>query len=583
MDESLQIGQRLELGAPEPWDLSCPDWRARIRAGRSLMPALPLDQGEATMAVNFFDELQLPDVHGKPFLRDACGDWFRDVVRALFGAWIKGLQVRMIEEIFVLVPKKNSKTTYGAALMLVALLMNLRPRAEFLFVGPTHAISELAFTQAGGMVEANPEMGKRFHVREHLKQIDDRLNGSRLRIKTFDLDILTGPRPAGALLDEVHLLGRMATAGKVLRQLRGGRQSSPESFLVMLTTQSDDPPGGVFKAELAAARAIRDGKTRGTMLPLLYEFPETIAKSREQWEAVENWPMVMPNLGRSLNLARLRADYEFERDNKGEEAIRIWCSQHLNIEIGVGLGSNHWAGAVVWEPQTERDLTLPDLLARCDVCVAGVDGGGLDDLMSLGILGREIGTRHWLFWTHSWAHAIVLERRKDIAAKLQDFAAAGDLTIVTQLGDDITELVEIIKVVDDAGLLAQVGLDPVGIGAIVDALADVDVGGPGDPNKLRVVGVSQGWKLSGAVKTAERKLADGTMWHGGQPIMAWAVGNARTEQHGNATLITKQVSGSAKIDNVMALLDCCALMAGNPQAPKRAPNVDDFLANAVVA
>jgi phage terminase large subunit-like protein len=51
--------------------------------------------------------------------------------------------------------------------------------------------------------------------------------------------------------------------------------------------------------------------------------------------------------------------------------------------------------------------------------------------------------------------------------------------------------------------------------------------------------INQGWKLCGAIKTAERKLADRTLLHGGQDLMAWAVGNARVELKGNAIVITK--------------------------------------------
>jgi phage terminase large subunit-like protein len=64
--------------------------------------------------------------------------------------------------------------------------------------------------------------------------------------------------------------------------------------------------------------------------------------------------------------------------------------------------------------------------------------------------------------------------------------------------------------------------------------------------------------------TAERKFADRTLVHGGQTLMAWAVANAHVEPKGNAIIITKQASGSAKIDPLMAAFDAIALMSTNP-------------------
>ena len=552
------------------WDLSCLDWEERLRSGRSLVREdLPLFRAEADLAVQFFNELRLPDVPGNPKMAEAAGDWFREIIAALFGSRDPASNTRMIEEIFALIAKKNSKTTNGAGLMVVALLMNVRPLAEFLFVGPTQAISDLAFSQATGMIRLDPELDKRFHVKEHVKEISDRTNGAKLKIKTFDLDILTGPRPAGVLLDELHLLGKDTDAAKVVRQLRGGRQATPEGFLVILTTQSDEPPAGVFREELMMARAIRDGRAQGTMLPVLYEFPAAIAKegkNREKpWQDPAVWHMVLPNLGRSLRLDALVRDWEAER-LKGENATRIWASQHLNIEVGLALRSDRWVGADHWEAASAPDLTLEALLERSEVATIGIDGGGLDDLLGLAVIGRERGTRRWLLWAHCWAHEIALERRADIAPRLRDLEAAGDLSIVKLLGEDVTEIADMVERVSAAGLLPEknaIGLDPVGIGQIVDELGAREV----PPEQI--VGISQGWKLSGAIKTAERGLADGTLVHGGQPLMAWAVGNAKVEPRGNAVTITKQASGSAKIDPLMAAFNAVSLMSMNPEASGR--------------
>jgi phage terminase large subunit-like protein len=72
--------------------------------------------------------------------------------------------------------------------------------------------------------------------------------------------------------------------------------------------------------------------------------------------------------------------------------------------------------------------------------------------------------------------------------------------------------------------------------------------------------------MTGSIKTAERKLAEGGLIHGGKPMMAWCVGNAKVEPRGNAVIITKQAAGTAKIDPLIALLNAVSLMSLNPAA-----------------
>jgi phage terminase large subunit-like protein len=540
------------------WDTSCRDWRERIKSGRSLLPALPLIEAEAAKAVAIFNLLRLPDVPGQPRMEDAAGEWQRDIVRALFGSWDAQAGTRHIREVFQLVPKKSSKTTAGAAIMLTAVLMSKRPRAEFLIVAPTQEVADLAFRQAVGMVEADPVLLAKCHVQEHIKRITYRPTGAFLKVKSFDPKVVTGSKPAGVLIDELHVIAESHDADRVVGQLRGGLVSQPEGFLLTITTQSEREPKSVFRAELMKARKVRDGELKAPILPLLYEFPADV-----DWQDTTNWHMVTPNNGRSITVARLVEDAEQARA-AGDDEWRRWASQHLNVEIGLALQTDRWAGADYWERQARPGgLSLDALLARSDAVTIGIDGGGLDDLLGLAVLGRDAESGDWLAWSHAWAHPSVLERHKREAARFHDFAAAGDLTLVERIGTDCEEVADIVARVDASGLLDKVGIDTHGIGGILDAIVAAGV------DQARVTGISQGWKLTGSIKTVERKLAEGALWHGGAGLMAWCVGNARVEPRGNAVMITKQGSGTAKIDPLMALFNAGALMALNPEGVGR--------------
>ncbi|RUU47409.1 terminase large subunit [Mesorhizobium sp. M6A.T.Ca.TU.002.02.2.1] len=570
------------------WDLSCVDWEDRMRDGQSLIPDdLPLDEAEAEMGLAFFDALPLPDGLDEMTLGQAAGQWFRDLVRVIFGSWDPATRRRAIRDFFVMAPKGSSKTTYSAGLMLTAMMMNKRHNVEALFVGPTQTISDRAYDQAAAMISKSPDLQRRFHRKDHEKTIQCLVTNSELKVKTFALDILTGAIVIFALVDELHLLGRNQHTTKVLRQIRGGLDKTNEGVLLITTTQSDEIPAGAFRDELHMARKIRDGQYRGkiirSMLPVLYEFPTVIAKDKERWGDPANWPMVMPNLTRSIHLHDLIPDWNSERE-KGDKPTRIWASQHLNIEMGVGMKTDGWPGAAYWAHSEDETITLKSLLERSEAVVVGIDGGGLDDLYGLSVLGREpaeievtikvadqdgvlqdvvIKMKRWLCWSHAWCHRSVLERRQSIATKLLDFEAAGDLTIVDDTIVSLAESIGVIRQVNDTGLLACVAVDAEGpYGELVDALAEIEITQDGG----RVEGVGQGYKLMNAIKTSEGRLSNRMLTHAKSSMMDWSVENVKIEPTATAIRATKQNAGDAKIDPVMALFDAVSVMVKNPEA-----------------
>ncbi|WP_245476476.1 terminase large subunit, partial [Mesorhizobium sp. M7A.F.Ca.CA.004.09.1.2] len=267
------------------------------------MADVPLNQEKAAKALAFFNRLKLPDVPGNPPLSEACGEWFRDILCAFLASEDPDTKQRLVWELLCMVPKKNSKTTYVAALGLTALFMEEAPNRQMLIVAPSQNISERCFDQAQGMIRLDPRLDAIFKVQDHLKCIERRKTGTKLDVKSFDTSIVTGEIPILTIIDEVHELGKKAKAAAVMQQIRGGGITMQGGQLLMITTQSDEQPAGIWKTELDKARKIRDGRggQAPIMLPVLYEFPPEQQRDQTFWRDRKHWKYLLPNIGRSIS------------------------------------------------------------------------------------------------------------------------------------------------------------------------------------------------------------------------------------------------------------------------------------------
>jgi phage terminase large subunit-like protein len=541
------------------WKTSCLDWAERLVEGRSIIPP-PIFPEQAEQALAVFKQLKIVDAPGSPTFGESCAPWVFDLVSSIFGAYDPDSGRRLITEWFVLIPKKNSKSTVAAGIMLTALILNWRQSAEFAVLAPTVEVANNAYAPARDMVQKDDELEALMHVQTHIKSITHRTSNAVLKVLAADSNTVGGKKSVGTLIDELHLFGKVSSAENMLREALGGLASRPEGFVIYLTTQSDEPPAGVFLQKLQYARDVRDGKIIDPgFVPVIFEHPpEMVADGRAL--LLESIPMVNPNMGFSVDRAFIAREFK-KAESAGPESFRGFLAKHANVELGMNLRSDRWAGADFWEAQGKaKGLTLDELIERSEVIAVGIDGGGLDDLLGLAVLGRDKDTRKWLLWCRAWAHPSVLERRKDIAPRLRDFAKDGDLGLVKMIGDDVFEVAEICAQVYASGKLDKIGCDPAGLGGILDALVQAEL--PED----KMIAVTQGWKMTGAIKTAERKLAEGVLIHAAQPMMAWCAGNAKVEPRGNAVIITKQMAGSAKIDPLMAMFNAVTLMSMNPES-----------------
>jgi phage terminase large subunit-like protein len=547
------------VGGPSKpeWSTACPDWAERLVAGRSIIPP-PIFADQAAQAVEVFKALRIVDLPGRPTFGECCGQWVFDFVAAIFGAYDAETGDQLIREFYLLISKKNTKSTIAAGIMVTAVILCWREDEEHLILAPTKEVADNSFKPAAGMVRADDELAALFHVQDHVRTITHRMTRASLKVVAADTDTVSGKKSGRILVDEHWLFGTKADANGMFMEATGGQISRNEGWVIYLTTQSDQPPAGVFAEKLDYYRQVRDGTIVDPgSLGVLYEFPPEMVEAKSYMDPA-NFYVTNPNIGRSISPGWL-ADNLRKQSAKTDGSFQKFIAKHLNVQIGMALAAGRWAGADHWEACADKALRLADLFARCDVLEIGIDGGGLDDLLGLCVLGRDPVAGKWLVWSHAWAHEVALERNKQEAPRFKDYQADGDLDVVPVPGPDVAGVAKIVKLCEDSGLLDRIGVDQAGIGAIVKAITDLGI------ELDRIVGIPQGWKLNGAIKTTERKLAGGEIRHGGTRLMDYAVGNARARPRGNATVITKEDSGNAKIDPLAALFDAVALMSEDPK------------------
>jgi phage terminase large subunit-like protein len=547
------------------WSTACPTWRDRIIKGDPLIPFAPLFPSEAEAALQIFRDLRIVDAAGSPTIGEACRPWVHQFASHVFGSYDAEEGRRLIRYFFLLVSKKNSKSTVAAGIMLTALLRNWRMSGEYYILAPTKEVADNSYFPARDMVNADEELKTILRCQDNYRTITHRTTGAFLKVVAADNEVIAGKKTIGLFVDELWLFGKKANARNILSEAIGGLASRPEGFVIYASTQSDTQPAGVFDSTLKRFRDIRDGVLLDPRsLGVLYEFPEAMIKSGEYIEQ-KNWYITNPNLGASVDLAFLQEMQE-KAEREGKPSVVSFLAKHLNVEITQGLRSDGWSGADKWELGAINDLTLAELLRRSEVVVVGVDGGGLDDLLGISVMGREKGTDQWLLWSHAYISPDGWERRKINRSVYEDFIEEGSLTKVDNLPDDISAIVEIVSQCDASKKLHCVAVDAMGVGSIVDAMAKIGITSEND----KMVAVRQGVALMGAIKSIERKLSDGSFKHSGHKLMSWCASNAVVEQTATGIRIARDQSGAGKIDPLIAAFNCATVMALNPE-PARTP------------
>lgn len=167
---------------------------------------MPFSRQAADAACNFFEGIlkhSADEYWGKPFL---LVPWQEEVLVQVFGQ-LDDDGNRLIEQVYLEVPKKAGKTEFAAGLVLYVSLITTTPGCQVYGAGAASRQAMNVYRAACKMVEQSPILQKNFRILRGTNRILKRSDpDSFYAAVAADGDLGDGVNPAFTVMDEVHRL-----------------------------------------------------------------------------------------------------------------------------------------------------------------------------------------------------------------------------------------------------------------------------------------------------------------------------------------------------------------------------------------
>ena len=488
-------------------------------------PDLEFDREAAEGAVWHIERLPHTKAHwqGKPFIMQPFQCF---IVCNLFGwKWTK-TGFRRSSHAFLEMPRKNGKTQLAVAVALVMFGPDAEPGAEIL-LGATsleHA-RDLLFKPAKFMVNNCDEYREGYGVEVNATTLVLPHNDSVLKTVIKKPD--DGTSPYCALVDEYHL----HETDDMWGVFDTGTGARPEGSLLLTTSTAGftlDCPCYEYRDEML--KLLRGEYEDDATFAMIYEPDEG-----DEWTDLDVVRKVNPNLGVILS-----EEYLINKLNRARRSARKqndFRTKHLSEWVGTKIS---YMNMVAWQRQS-REMSIKDFLG--EPCHVAVDMAEQKDASSVVTLFRKAG-QYYVFAEH-----FVPESAFEWNDRYRNFALNGQINVTEGNAQDYGEIRKHIDWIAGNFRISSIRFDRWQANQMMQELMDTG---------LTVYTAAQGWSFySDPMKTVETAVLDGNLFHSGDPVLTWMVGNTAAKTNEDQHM--RPVKGNAnsprcKIDGCVAMI-----------------------------
>lgn len=303
--------------------------------------------------------------------------WQKAALAAIFGFIHKIDETRQYRELFLVVARKNGKSTLSAGIGLYMMIGDGEPGAEVYAVASKKDQAKIVWSDAKRMVNKSKVLRRR--IKPLVAEMVADWNDSIFKPVASDSDTLDGLNVHGAMMDEIH-----AWKDKNLYDVIVDGTSAREQPLNIMITTAGTIRESVYDMKYDEAEMIlagfdnKDGYKDETLLPIIYELDD-----RKEWTKEESWKKANPGLGTIKSISNLRTKVNKAKNNS--KLVKNLLTKDFDIRE---------TATDAWLPFDEiRNLETFEMEdIRGSYCVAGVDLSSTTDLTCATIIVMKSGS-----------------------------------------------------------------------------------------------------------------------------------------------------------------------------------------------
>ena len=472
---------------------------------------------------------------GKPF--DPL-PWQQFILWNLYG-WFREDGTRRFNYAYITVARKNGKTTLMAGCALAALFFDQEKAAEVYFAATKKDQAKIGFDEAQRMVSISPPLRK--HLRAGKHDIKAPTLSARCTYLSSERDTLDGLNIHFAGIDEYHA---HPTDG-VANVLRSGMQARRNPLHLTITTAGFNRESPCYEMQKTCKEILDGVKHDDAQFALIYELDED-----DDWTDSSTWIKANPSLGVALRPQLLESQLQQAINLGGSREVEF-KTKHLNKWV---TASKTWIQDEIWSANERQE----DLTGR--ICWGGLDLASVSDMTALVMVypdGDGYHVRGHYFMpsdtidnildrepSHIYRTFLDLPNFHVTDGNVTDYAAIRRLVSGVMNRPDGQE-------VDGSSLMHNYQIEKIAFDRYNSTQIAIDLVDDGVP----LTPFGQGFvSMSSPTKQLEVLVRTGKVWHDGDPVLRWALGNVELKMDPAGNIKADKQKSGGKIDPIVAMV-----------------------------